>query len=38
VVSGAAGNFPASDAARNISSALIVSDGGQAVGAGAIQL
>lgn len=30
--------FLASDAARNISGALIVSDGGQAVGAGAIQL
>lgn len=30
--------FLASDAARNINGALIVSDGGQAVGAGAIQL
>ena len=30
--------FLAPDAARNISGALIVSDGGQAVGAGAIQL
>jgi NAD(P)-dependent dehydrogenase (short-subunit alcohol dehydrogenase family) len=30
--------FLASDAARNITGALIVSDGGQAVGAGAIQL
>lgn len=30
--------FLASDAARNISGALVVSDGGQAVGAGAIQL
>ena len=30
--------FLASDAARNISGALIVSDGGQTVGAGAIQL
>ncbi len=30
--------FLASDAARNITGALIVCDGGQAVGAGAIQL
>ena len=38
VVSGSAGNFLASDAARNVSGALILSDGDQAVGAGAIQL